>query len=198
MHTVGPRVLTLAMTGAAVLALLLLTRITEASGGAQIGIALGIFGLGAGLGLPALTDTVMAAVPERDAGIGSAVNDVSRQLGGALGIAVIGSLVNSAYRTNLGDSLPADVGPEVARSATESIGVANEAASALPPDLGATLTQAANEAYVDAITTGFVLSAVVMVGAVVVALTMVPRRMRAAQAEVDRSDVPSDQQRDVA
>jgi EmrB/QacA subfamily drug resistance transporter len=198
MHTVGPRVLTLAMTGAAVLALLLLTRITEASGGAQIGIALGIFGLGAGLGLPALTDTVMAAVPERDAGIGSAANDVSRQLGGALGIAVIGSLVNSAYRTNLGDSLPADVGPEVARSATESIGVANEAASALPPDLGATLTQAANEAYVDAITTGFVLSAVVMVGAVVVALTMVPRRMRAAQAEVDRSDVPSDQQRAVA
>ena len=53
--------------------------------------------------MPAMTDTVMAAVPERDAGVGSALNDVSRQLGGALGVAIIGSIVNDAYRSNLAD-----------------------------------------------------------------------------------------------
>ncbi len=185
MHTAGPRILTLAMTGPAVLALLLLTRITERSSALEIDSILALFGLGVGLGLPALTDTVMASVPERDAGIGSAVNDVSRQLGGALGIATIGSIVNSSYRTDLVDALPAGVEPEVARSATESIGVASEVARSLPPDLAATLTQAANGAYVDAITNGFVLSAIAMVVAVVITVTMVPRRMRATQAVLD-------------
>jgi len=179
----GPRVLALAMTVGFIVALLLLTRLTATSSALQIDIALAIIGFGAGLGLPALTDTVMAAVPESDAGIGSAVNDVSRQLGGALGVAIIGSVVNSGYRTNLHDSLPAALPADAARSAEESIGVATEAAAALPPDLAATLTQAVNSAYVDAITDGFVLSAGVMVGALVVVLTMIPRRMRRAQAE---------------
>jgi hypothetical protein len=125
----------------------------------------------------------MAAVPERDAGIGSAVNDVSRQLGGALGVALIGSVVNADYRSNVRAALPATVEPELARVAEDSIGVASQAAAGLPPDAAAALTQAANAAYVDAITSGFVLSAIALGAALVVALTLVPRRMRAAQAE---------------
>ena len=84
--------------------LVVLTGIIETTTNAWlIFLILGFFGLGAGLGMPAMTDTVMAAVPERDAGVGSALNDVSRQLGGALGVAIIGSVVNDAYRSNLAD-----------------------------------------------------------------------------------------------
>jgi hypothetical protein len=123
----------------------------------------------------------MAAVPEREAGIGSAVNDVSRQLGGALGVAVIGSIVSSAYRANLRRAQPAGLPPAIARAAQKSIGVATETAAGLPTRAAVSLTHAANIAYVDAITRGFLVSAAVMAAALVVAIAMLPARMRAVQ-----------------
>jgi EmrB/QacA subfamily drug resistance transporter len=182
-HTAGPRVLTVAMVVVVVVPLVVLTGITETTTNAGlIFLILGFFGLGAGLGMPAMTDTVMAAVPERDAGVGSALNDVSRQLGGALGVAVIGSFVNEAYRTNLADTA-ATLDPGAVQAASEGVGVASRAAATLPPGEAAALMEAANEAYVGAITRGFALSTVVLMAALVVAVTMIPRRMRTAQAE---------------
>jgi EmrB/QacA subfamily drug resistance transporter len=181
-HTAGPRVLSMAMVVVVVVPLVLLTGITETTNAGLIALVLGFFGLGAGLGMPAMTDTVMAAVPERDAGVGSALNDVSRQLGGALGVAIIGSVVNDAYRSNVADRA-GDLDPGVVHAAGEGVGVASRVAADLPPDGAAALTRAANEAYVDAITRGFTVSTVVLVVALVVAATMIPRRMRRAQAE---------------
>jgi EmrB/QacA subfamily drug resistance transporter len=186
--TVGPRVLVAAMTIGMITGLILLTRTTVATGAWQIDGALVLFGLGAGLGLPALTDTVMAAVPEREAGIGSAVNDVSRQLGGALGVAVIGSIVSSAYRANLRAHEPAGVPTSIAHASEKSIGVATQSARALPARTAAGLLNAANHAYVHAITRGFVVSIVVMVAALGVAIVMIPRRARAAQATAEVED----------
>ena len=184
-HTVGPRVLVSAMTAGMILGLLLLTRITVSTSALRIDEALVLFGLGAGLGLPALTDTVMAAVPEREAGVGSAVNDVSRQLGGALGVAVIGSVVSSAYRANLRRNAPTGLSPAVAHAAQRSIGVATEAAARLPVGSAVSLTRAANTAYVEAITRGFFVSVGVMAAALVVALVTIPSRMRAEQNQAD-------------
>jgi EmrB/QacA subfamily drug resistance transporter len=158
MRTLGPRGLELASSTAMLVALLILTKTTESTSTVQFVVALGIIGLGAGLGLPALTDTVMAAVPERDAGVGSAVNDVSRQLGGALGIAVIGSIVSNAYRTNLHHSLRGKVPAGLAQTASSSIGVAQRTARTLEPQIAATLTRAANHAFASAITRGFAVS----------------------------------------
>jgi hypothetical protein len=70
-------------------------------------------------------------------------------------------------------------------AASNSVGVAGQAARSLPPDLAATLTRAANHAFVSAITRGFEVSMVVVALAFVVAATMVPRRMRTAQVEAD-------------
>jgi EmrB/QacA subfamily drug resistance transporter len=181
-HTAGPRVVSVAMVVVVVVPLVLLTGITEMTNAGLIAVVLGFFGLGAGLGMPAMTDTVMAAVPERDAGVGSALNDVSRQLGGALGVAIIGSVVNDAYRSNLADRA-GDLDPRVVHAAGEGVGVASRVAADLPPEGAAALTRAANEAYVDAITRGFAVSTAVLVVALVVAATMIPRRMRTAQAE---------------
>ena len=180
-HTVGPRVLAVAMTVGMLIGLGILTQTTESTSTFQIVAALVVFGFGAGLALPALTDTVMAAVPERDAGVGSAVNDVSRQLGGALGVAVIGSFVSNAYRTNLHRALQGRVPAGVVHAASNSIGVANQTARSLPRNVAATLTHAADHAFVSAITRGFRVSTVIVLFAFVVAVTMVPRRMRTAQ-----------------
>jgi len=188
--SVGPRVLALAMTTGMMIGLVVLSQTTESTSTFQIVAALVVFGFGAGLALPALTDTVMAAVPERDAGVGSAVNDVSRQLGGALGIAVIGSFVSNAYRAKLHHALRGQVPPTVAHAAGSSIGVANQTARSLPPQLAATVTHAADHAFVSAITRGFEVSIVVVALAFVVAALLIPRRMRAVQFEADAADVP--------
>jgi EmrB/QacA subfamily drug resistance transporter len=184
-HTAGPRVLTLAMVVVVVVPLVVLAVSIETTTDAWlIFLLLGFFGLGAGLGMPAMTDTVMAAVPERDAGVGSALNDVSRQLGGALGVAAIGSVVNDAYRSNLADQA-GTLDPAAVHAASEGVGVASRVAATLPPEGAAELTRAANEAYVDAIARGFAISAAVLVAALVVAATMIPRWMRTAQATAD-------------
>jgi EmrB/QacA subfamily drug resistance transporter len=179
--SVGPRRLALAMTTGMLIGLAVLTRTTQSTGALQIVAALVVFGFGAGLALPALTDTVMAAVPERDAGVGSAVNDVSRQLGGALGVAVIGSYVSNAYHRNLHRLLTGAVPAAVAHRAGGGIGVARQVARTLPPDVALTVTRAADRAFVAAMTSGFKASIVVVALAFVVAATMVPRRMRPAQ-----------------
>jgi EmrB/QacA subfamily drug resistance transporter len=193
-NRVGPRVLVSAMTVGMILGLLWLTRTTVSTSALRIDAALALFGLGAGLGLPALTDTVMAAVPEREAGVGSAVNDVSRQLGGALGVAVIGSIVSSAYRANVRTKLPVGLTPAVAHAAQKSIGVAAEVAAKLPAARAAALVHVADSAYVDAITRGFYVSAAVMLAAFVVAVVMIPSRMRAQQN--DDADGPAVDDRD--
>jgi EmrB/QacA subfamily drug resistance transporter len=181
----GPRTLVAAMTVGMILGLALLTRTTITTSAVQIDAALLLFGLGAGLGLPALTDTVMAAVPENEAGVGSAVNDVSRQLGGALGVAVIGSVVSSAYRTSLRTHEPAIVPRLAARAAERSIGVATQTARLLPARAAAALGDAADHAYVHAITRGFAISIGVMAMALVAALVLLPRRPRADQATAE-------------
>jgi len=182
---IGPRYLVLSMAIAMITGVLLLTGVDVDSSTLSVIIPLGIFGFGAGLGMPALTDTVMAAVPEEDAGIGSAVNDVSRELGGALGIATIGSFVSSFYRSNIEGSLTGLVPDDVVDLAGEGIGVASIAAANLPADVGATVMSAANDAFIDAMTVGFQISAVILVSAIVIAFTLIPRRMRAEQATND-------------
>lgn len=179
---IGPRILLLGSMAAMIGGMLLLTQLDANSSTLQVAATLFFFGIGGGLGMTPLTDTVMAAVPVDDAGIGSAVNDVSRELGGALGIALVGSIVNGIYRSNVEEALAGEVSPELIETAREGIGVTTVVAAQLPPEVAATLTSAANEAFIDAIGTGFIVSIAFLVGAMAVSL-LLPNRMRATQAE---------------
>ena len=137
--------------------------------------------------MPALTDTIMAAVPERDAGVASAVNDVSREFGGALGIATIGSLVAGFYQANVDNALPAGLPSELGELVSEGIGVAAVVAEQLPNELAAAVMATANAAFMQAMNDGFVISAVVLMTAVGIAFTLIPSRMREKQAEFDET-----------
>jgi EmrB/QacA subfamily drug resistance transporter len=183
----GPRVNVLAMTTAMIAGVVLLTQLTITSDIFLPLAALSIFGIGIGLGMPALTDTVMASVPERDAGVASAVNDVSREFGGALGIATIGSLVAGFYANNVQGLIPSGVPAELAELAGEGIGVAAVIARDLPAELGAALMAGANDAFMAAMTDGFIISAALLMSAVVIAFTLMPTRMRTTQAEFDET-----------
>jgi hypothetical protein len=95
------------------------------------------------------TESVMSAVPEEHAGVGSATNDVNRMVAGALGVAVAGSLISTSYANRLEDAtgaLPA----EAAAAATDSVGGAAAVAAQLPPQAADALMAAAGGAFTDA------------------------------------------------
>ncbi len=189
---VGPRALISASMLLMTAGILMLTQVEVDTSTTYVIAALATFGLAAGLGMAPLTDTVMAAVPVDDAGVGSAVNDVTRALGGALGIALIGSLVNGWYRGNIDETLTGQVPAGVVEAAREGIGVATLAASQLPTEVATTLTTTANAAFVDAMTNGFLVSAAILLATLAVALTMVPTRIRATQATNEEFETASE------
>jgi EmrB/QacA subfamily drug resistance transporter len=128
--------------------MLLLGLLTVDSSYAQVIGAMVVGGIGMALTMSPLTASIMSAVPPNRAGTGSAINDTTRELGGSLGVAVLGSLVSSRYLSGLHDatrSLPA----AARHAAEESLGGAIRVASQLPANAGRALTRHAQVAFVD-------------------------------------------------
>jgi EmrB/QacA subfamily drug resistance transporter len=182
-HRIGPKILVTAAVGTVALAVGLLSQLTADTSTLQIAATTALFGLAGGLGLAPLTDMVMASVPVDDAGIGSAMNDVSRELGAALGIAAIGSFVSSLYRDNVEKAFTQGFPPELTDAAGEGIGVATVVAGTLPPEVQATFVTLTQTAFVDAFTIGFMLSAMLLATTAVFAAVLVPSKFRAEQME---------------
>jgi EmrB/QacA subfamily drug resistance transporter len=135
--------------------------------------------LGAGMSLTAApaTGSIMSAVPPAKAGVGSAVNDTTREVGGALGIAVLGSIANAVYRSGInleGLSLP---GP-VRAAASESIGAATVIAGGVPG--GRELASRAGSAFTDAFNLASGVAAVLALVAAGVVAVAYNRRAEAA------------------
>lgn len=135
-------------------------------------LALGLVILGAGMGITVApgTGSIMSTVPLNKAGVGSAVNDTTREVGGALGIAVLGSITNAVYRDQIDESVLDALPPEAADVVGESIGGAVAVAGQAPqPALGDALVAEAGEAFTSAFHTSLTAAAVLaaVVGAVV-------------------------------
>jgi Na+/melibiose symporter-like transporter len=179
---IGPRRIVMIAVGIMATSMVLFTQV-QADWGAGVEIAIiMLLGFGFGLGMPALTDSIMAAVPVEDAGVGSAVNDVSRELGSALGVAVLGSVINAIYRGNVDEQLAGEVSGRAVELSQEGIGVVAASLPSLSPAEAQTTFAAASEAFVDAMNSGFWLSAAVMASGVAVAAILLPKRARSAQA----------------
>ena len=144
-------------------------------------LGLWFFGLAVSMGWIAgpATDSVMGAVPEEKSGVASAMNDVTRQVAGALGTAVIGSLITALYGSRMAD-FPAE--------AADSIGQANAVATSLPAEQGASLMDAAASAFTEAMGIGFLVAAgVALLAAVVVKRRLPARHEPSASATVGAS-----------
>lgn len=196
---IGPRrIVMLAMSIMTAAVVILTTVSADWSAGIEIGTIM-VFGFGFGLGMPALTDNVMASVPVEDAGVGSAVNDVARELGSALGVAILGTLISGIYRSNVEDELTGQVPDDVIESATEGIGVVAGTLPSLPADVAATTFEGASTAFIDAMNSGFWFSAAVLGSAVGLAAWLLPNTARTEQVErantdPDRLPVPAGNQ----
>ncbi|CAM5250384.1 MFS transporter OS=Streptomyces cyaneofuscatus OX=66883 GN=G3I52_06065 PE=4 SV=1 [Streptomyces cyaneofuscatus] len=143
--------------------------------------------------MPPVTVAVMQALPREKAGSGSAINNTFRQVGGALGIAVLGSVLSTVYRGDIEGHLGAV--PAGARAvAGESIEATLGVAEKLGPVAGKPLVAAAHDAFISAMhVTALGLVAVALIGALVVGLYL-PGRARAGTGEpVDQVPRPAEE-----
>lgn len=124
----------------------------------MIGVALMVLGMGMANTMAPATDAVMAALPEANAGIGSALNDTTRQVGGALGVGIFGSLLNSAYSSSVANAV-VGLPSEMADAVRNSVGAATQIAATMAGPAGNALSIAARAAFVDALGTVFIATA---------------------------------------
>jgi MFS transporter, DHA2 family, multidrug resistance protein len=122
-------------------------------------LVLGAIVVSAGLGpmMALATDMVVGSAPVERAGAAASISSTAPQIGGAFGVAVLGSIVTAVYRNAMATSVPADVPPGAADAARDNIGTAAAAAQALPEPLAGPLLAAARAAF----TTGFHVTAIV-------------------------------------
>ena len=135
------------------------------TGYASVALALFLMGTGMGLAMAPATEAIMGALPRAKAGVGSAMNDVVREVGGTLGVAVLGSFLSSGFSSAM-DSSVAGLSPEQAHAASDSVGAAHAVAAQLDATAAPTLVAAADQAFVDAMaTTATIAAAVALIGA---------------------------------
>lgn len=161
----------LTATGVAVQAALV-----DGTGYVPTGVGLLLFGLGAGMAMPAATEIIMATLPPARAGVGSAVNDTVREFGGALGVAVIGSVAATSFASSMRDELDRFPNLTAADRAAlrDNVGAAIHAGSRLG-EPGVELASAARGAFVDAMSTSMWIAAALALVATAIALTHLPR-----------------------
>jgi EmrB/QacA subfamily drug resistance transporter len=144
-----------------------------------LAVAVAIMGAGMGLVMAPASTTIMTTVPARQAGAGSAINDTIREVGGALGIAIVGSLAENVYRSKLGSALATAHVPEpVSHLATSSVAAADIVGRHLGGASGAQLTAAAHTAFSTAMATGMRVSAVVALVAAIGVVFALPARRK--------------------
>ena len=144
-----------------------------------------LVGLGAGLLLPTATNSVVGSVPQGDSGIGSAANAVALQVGGALGVAVIGSLLSTRYQDHIAAALAGHHVPAVAaHDIIGSIGGALAVAASIGGATGGQLAQAARAAFMSGTRQALAVAALVAAGGAVLVLARLPSRPINHESEI--------------
>ena len=143
-----------------------------------LALAVAIMGAGMGLVMAPASTTIMTTVPARQASAGSAINDTIREVGGALGIAIIGSLAAAVYRSRLASVLATAHTPgPVAHLATSSVAAADSIGRHVGGLQGSELVGAAHSAFVNAMAMGMrVAAGVALVAAIGAVFALPPRR----------------------
>ena len=154
-----------------------------------IAVQMVVYGLGMGLTSAPATESIMGAVAADKAGVGSAINDSTRLLGGTLGVAVIGSVYASLYNSRLTTALPAALPGALANLARQSIGAAYGVSAQLAGNgqsaVAGVVHQAATGAFDHGLAVGCVVAGAVATAGALLAAAFLP-------AQPSRQPGPSD------
>jgi DHA2 family multidrug resistance protein-like MFS transporter len=183
--------------GLAAVGLAMLTQVGAVGGLAPLIAGSVIISLGLAPVFGLTTELIVGSAPPERAGAASGISETGAELGGALGIAILGSVGVAIYRGELADRLPAAVPAQAAVMVRDTLGSAVAAAAQLPDRLGAAVLQTAREAFVQGMQLSSAIAAVAAVGLAVFALVMLRDRPAAAtgapeDGEADAADAARD------
>jgi len=152
-----------------------------------------LMGLGMANVMAPCTDSIMGSLPRAKAGVGSAVNDTTRQTGGAVGVAVFGSIMashfTSSFAHKVNGALPSGLFAQVGNNVGQAIGTAKESPAARP--FAAQISTAARDSFVSGLhLIGFVAAGVTLVAAICVVLYLPARARDEAPVEAQPEPVP--------
>jgi EmrB/QacA subfamily drug resistance transporter len=133
-------------------------------------------GFGMGNVLAPATDSIMGSLPKEKAGVGSAMNDTTRQVGGALGVAVLGSILSSRFASEMSDSLGGVLPPSTLARAKDSMGEALGVARAASSG-GARIVDAAQSSFLSGMHAAMLVGFVMMALGIVATLKWLPARV---------------------
>jgi DHA2 family multidrug resistance protein-like MFS transporter len=137
------------------------------------------------------TDLIVGSVPPERAGAASGISETSAEFGGALGIAVLGSIGTAVYRSEVAGAFPNGVPSGAAEAARDTLGGAVSVAGRLPDPLAAGLLDGAREAFAQALQVTAIASAAIVVGVAVLALLLL-RHVRVGSAPEDQPNTEPD------
>jgi len=169
----------------------------------EVVLGLLLIGAGAGLLLPTATNSVVGSVPQGDSGIGSATNTVALQVGGALGVAVVGSVMLTRYQSHMGAviasrHMPTSVSQTIRGSLGGALAVAKKAGGAT----GTSLAHTARAAFMSGTELSLAVGATVALGGAVLVFGALPSRTpgesalpRAETEQAPDNDEPGKEQR---
>jgi DHA2 family multidrug resistance protein-like MFS transporter len=169
----------------AALGLGILTQVGGDDGLAVVVAASLIISLGLAPVFGLTTEFIVGSAPTERAGAASGISETGAELGGALGIAILGSIGVALYRREIGASLPADIPQAAADAAMDTLGGAVAAAATLPAAQGAALVEVARAAFVQGIVTAALICAVVAVAVAILALVSLRDEISAAPDEAE-------------
>jgi predicted MFS family arabinose efflux permease len=170
---VGTKIVVTVGLATAAVSLLLLAHGSVLASDAWLAPVFTLFGFGMGLTMAPATESIMGSVPRDRAGVGSAVNDTTRQTGGALGVAVLGSLFATRYNARI-DSL--HLSARTAGVAKDSIGAALQLAAKLPGPARVQLMTNARSGFLSGIELATYVGAAVVFGAALIVARFLPAR----------------------
>jgi DHA2 family multidrug resistance protein-like MFS transporter len=165
----------------------LLTQVEEGSGLGVLVTASVIFSLGEAPVFTLATDLVVGTAPPERAGAAAALSETSSELGGAVGIAILGTIGTALYRGQVADGIPPGVPPDTAEAARDTLGGAVAAAEQLPDPLAGELLDVAREAFTQGLQVAALSSAVIAAATAVMGAVL----LRRVGAESDRQEHPA-------
>jgi DHA2 family multidrug resistance protein-like MFS transporter len=173
----------------------ILTQVDQSSGLPLVVIGSAIFALGFGPIFILATDLIMGTAPPERAGGASAISETGAEFGGALGIAVLGSIGTAVYRNALIDAVPAGVPAVAADAARDTLGGALAVAEQLPGDSGAVLLEVARGAFIQ----GFHVAALTgMLVGITIAILVAVRLRDVRSSESGDETEPADAERGIS
>jgi MFS transporter, DHA2 family, multidrug resistance protein len=162
--------------------MLMLSQATTSSGYGLVGAALAIIGAGLGAVLAPSFDAILASLPEDQRGVGSALANALGKLSQAIGVVILGSILNSVYRGSL-PALPKGLPTAAVTAVQGSVAAAVKVAGRIPGEPGRLLAAAARSAYVSGMSEVLVIAGVTALVTAILLLVFLPSHLVVGTAE---------------